>query len=239
MPERAELNDISATSDTALVIVARYPREGATKTRLARAIGDEETVALYRAFLADLALKFGGAHDHYDLHWCYTPGGEDFATLVATLVPTQSTTIRAFPQQGAGLGERLRRAFQTTHRLEYRKTVLIGSDSPHIHPDLIRRASDALDSADVVLGPAEDGGYYLIAMREPHDVFSGIPMSTGQVLRMTIELARRQGLSVATIDTLFDVDELADLLRLSQILREDSTLAPVTAAQLTTIKEYV
>ncbi len=86
-----------------------------------------------------------------------------------------------------------------------------------------------------MLGPAYDGGYYLIAMRGPHDVFRGIPMSTSRVAQMTIELARSQGLKVSTLETLFDVDELPDLLRLHQLLRADSSLAPATAAQLTMV----
>jgi glycosyltransferase A (GT-A) superfamily protein (DUF2064 family) len=90
-----------------------------------------------------------------------------------------------------------------------------------------------------VLGPADDGGYYLIAMRKPYDVFSGIPMSTAVVAQMTIEAARRQGLIVHLLETLFDVDELPDLQRLADLLTRDSTLAPVTAAHLITMKELL
>jgi len=115
---------------------------------------------------------------------------------------------------------------------------LIGSDSPHISRDTVAGARDALDKADVVLGPAEDGGYYLIAMRQPHDVFRDIPMSTGAVLRMTIELAQRQGLEVNTVETLFDIDELPDLARLAQLLRTDASLAPATAAYIEQMKEF-
>ncbi len=98
------------------------------------------------------------------------------------------------------------------------------------------KAREALDEADVVLGPANDGGYYLIAMCKPHDVFRGIPMSTSLVMQMTVDLAQRQGLKVDTLETLFDVDELSDLVRL---LRADSSLAPVTFTYLATLKELV
>jgi glycosyltransferase A (GT-A) superfamily protein (DUF2064 family) len=90
-----------------------------------------------------------------------------------------------------------------------------------------------------VLGPSADGGYYLIAMREPYDVFSGIPMSTEVVNQMTIEAAERQGLRVSQLETLFDVDELPDLQRLARLLSGDSSLAPLTAAYLLTMGDLI
>lgn len=224
--------------DTALVIVARYPQAGTTKTRLARAIGDEATVRLYRAFLTDLAHRFAG-NALYDLYWAYTPGEIDYAAFLATLAPSLAHSMRCFPQQGDEFGMCLLNAFRWTYERGYKRTILIGSDSPHIGADVIARAWDALDEADVALGPADDGGYYLIAMHQPHDVFQDIPMSTSQVLQLTIDLARRQGLRVSTLDTLFDVDEESDLARLAQLLRANASLAPVTATHLATIKEFV
>jgi rSAM/selenodomain-associated transferase 1 len=223
-------------SDTALVVMARYPEVGATKTRLARVIGGGEAVLLYRAFLTDLAERFAG--QGYDLHWTYTPNGVDYSAFMATLAPSLVQRMRSFPQQGAELGARLHRAFQWTYERGYRRTIVIGSDSPHISRDIVARAREALDEADVVLGPADDGGYYLIAMRRPHDVFHGIPMSTSQVMQMTVELAQRQGLRVCTLETLFDIDEWPDLVRLAQLLRVDSSLAPATAIYLATMKEF-
>lgn len=223
-------------SDTALVVMARYPEVGATKTRLARVIGGGEAVLLYRAFLTDLAERFAG--QGYDLHWTYTPNGVDYSAFMATLAPSLVQRMRSFPQQGAELGARLHHAFEWTYERGYRRTIVIGSDSPHISRDIVARAREALDEADVVLGPADDGGYYLIAMRRPHDVFHGIPMSTSQVMQMTVELAQRQGLRVCTLETLFDIDEWPDLVRLAQFLRVDSSLAPATAIYLATMKEF-
>lgn len=216
--------------DTALVIVARYPEAGKTKTRLARVIGHEEATYLYQAFLTDLARRFAGGGCH--LHWTYTPPEVDFATFVANLTPSHAHATYCFPQQGKDLGTRLHAAFQWTHARDYQRTIIISSDSPHISVATIDRARAALDEADVVLGPAEDGGYYLIAMRRPYDVFTGIPMSTGAVLRMTIELAVSQNLTVHLLEPLLDIDELPDLLRLEQLLEADCSLAPATAAHL-------
>jgi uncharacterized protein len=223
--------------DTALVVMARYPEAGATKTRLARAIGVEEAVHLYRAFLTDLAHRFAG--QPYDLHWAYTPNGVGYTAFMATLAPSLVQYMRFFPQQGAELGARLHHAFRWTYERGYQRTIVIGSDTPHLSRDIVTRAWEALDVADVVLGPADDGGYYLIAMRRPHDVFGGIPMSTGLVMQMTVDLAQRQGLKVDTLEPLFDVDEWPDLTRLARLLRADSSLAPVTFIYLATLKELV
>lgn len=223
--------------DTALVVMARYPQIGTTKTRLARTIGDEETVRLYRAFLTDLAHKFAG---HIcDLHWAYSPAEVDYLSFIATLAPTLIEHMSAFPQHGINLGARLHHAFQWTHEQGYQRTIVIGSDSPQISLKIILQAQKGLDKADVVLGPADDGGYYLIAMRKPYDVFRGIPMSTSVVAQKTIELAQSQGLKAHTLEHLFDIDELPDLLRLAQLLETDSSLAPETANHLATIKELV
>jgi len=216
--------------DTALVVMARYPESGKTKTRLARAIGHEEATCLYQAFLTDLGQHFAGGA--YHLHWTYTPPEMDFAAFVANLIPSHAHSMRCFPQEGKDLGSRLHAAFQWTYARDFQCTILISSDSPHISMAIIDRARAALDEADVVLGPAEDGGYYLIAMRRPYDVFTGIPMSTSAVMRMTIELAESQGLTVHLLEPLLDIDELPDLLRLAQLLEADCSLAPATAAHL-------
>jgi uncharacterized protein len=248
--------------DTAVVVMARYPSKGQTKTRLARAIGDETTVQIYRAFLADIAYNLArpghpqravprsghpqnapGKPGHpqgaiptlLDLYWTYTPSDVDYDALIAELSPALGRYTRSFPQLGADFGARLHYAFTWAAHRGYKKIIIIGSDSPHIRRETIMQAQDALDVADVALGPADDGGYYLLAMRQPHDVFSGIPMSTSVVADMTIAAAHRQGLTMRLIDPLFDVDELPDLLRLAQLLREDAARAPHTAALLATM----
>lgn len=223
--------------ETALVVMARYPQVGTTKTRLARTIGDEDTVLLYQAFLTDLAHKFAG--EVCDLHWAYTPADVDYLSFMATLAPSLTQYMHAFPQQGLDLGARLHHVFRWTHDREYQGTIVIGSDSPQISLKIVEQARRALEKADVVLGPANDGGYYLIAMRRPYDVFCGIPMSTSVVAQKTIELAQSQGLKVHTLEHLFDIDELPDLVRLAQLLETDSSLAPETAAYLATMKELV
>jgi rSAM/selenodomain-associated transferase 1 len=229
-------NSESRMSDTALVVMARYPIFGTTKTRLARTLGDEATLQLYQAFLIDLAGHFASADDHLDLHWAYTPADVDYAAFMASLVPGLAHPMRDFAQQGADLGARLLHVFQWTRQQGYNATIVIGSDSPHITRELVTQAQAALQEADVVLGPADDGGYYLIAMRESHDVFTEIPMSTSVVTERTIARAEQLGLTVRLIAPLFDVDEHADLLRLAELLRENNALAPATAAQIANMR---
>ncbi|HLG60553.1 MAG TPA: TIGR04282 family arsenosugar biosynthesis glycosyltransferase [Ktedonosporobacter sp.] len=222
-------------SDVALVIMARYPEKGKIKTRLARSIGEEGTLCLYQAFLTDLAWRFANWTCH--LHWAYTPPEADFNAFVASLATLDASSISSFAQEGPDLGARLYHAFRFTQSRQFQRTILIGSDSPQISRTIITQAQEALDSVDVVLGPAEDGGYYLIAMKEPHDLFSDIPMSTDAVLRMTLERAQRLGLSVHLLEPLFDVDELPELLRLVHLLQERSYLAMATAAQIAQLKK--
>jgi uncharacterized protein len=218
-------------SDTALVIMARYPQLGSVKTRLARTLGNEATLKLYQAFLCDLANHFSG--QNYDLHWAYTPAESNFATFMASLVPDLAHHTRCFPTQGANLGEHLLYAFHQTYQQGYPTTIVIASDTPHITHEMVSQVQEALQKANIVLGPTDDGGYYLIAMREPHDVFSRIPMSNSMVAARTIARARAQGLTVRLLEPLFDVDEHADLVRLARLLKMNSALAPTTAAQIT------
>jgi rSAM/selenodomain-associated transferase 1 len=222
-------------SDTALAIMARYPEKGKIKTRLARSIGDDATLHLYQAFLCDLAQRF--ANWTCDLHWAYAPTEYDFAAFIATLVPEYAERMSVFPQQGPDLESRLHQVFRTLWMRQFHGIIVIGSDSPQISRAIILEAQRALETTDVVLGPAEDGGYYLIGMHQPHDVFSGIPMSTEVVLQRTIEKAEKQQLSVYLLEPLFDVDEQPDLIQLIDLLQEDSTIAPYTAACLAEIKK--
>lgn len=219
------------TKNTALVIIARYPEAGKTKTRLARTLGNQQTADLYQAFLTDLAQRFAGTA--YHLHWTYTPPTVDYQAFVNSLVPEHATSMLCFPQQGDELGERLWYAFNWCSQRGFQRTILIGSDTPHISRDIIDAATNALDEADIVLGPSEDGGYYLIGMDIPYDVFSGIAMSTSEVREETIAAAQRLGLKVHLLETLLDVDEYSDLQRLAVLLEKNSNLAPITANHLT------
>lgn len=223
-------------SENALIILARAPQLGQGKTRLAATIGAEATLTLYKAFVTDLAQRFHN-NDQFDqpytLRWAVTPDLETFTTTVSYLVPDVGDVFGdVFPQEGDDLNDRLLNAFRATCSQGYQKTVLIGTDAPHVSLDFITQAIEALDVVDVVLGPAEDGGYYLIAMREAHDVFSAVPMSTSQVLHKTLERIAALDLTVEFLKPLADVDDWSTLLDLHRLLLAQPGIAPMTAVCL-------
>jgi len=210
-----------------LVVMARYPTVGKVKTRLARTIGAVAACALYRAFLADLDARFGSGPR--PLVWAYDPPDADFAALV-------QPGALCVPQAGPDLGTRMHTAVRRFCGDGSRGVLIIGADAPHVRDAWLAEADDALRHADVVLGPSTDGGYYLIGMRQPHDVFTGVPMGTAGVMAHTIGRAVALGLRVHCLPETFDVDEAADVDRLRRELAGNPGLAlPATAAVLATI----
>ena len=209
----------------ALVVMARYPEPGAVKTRLARTRGAAAACRLYLAFVQDLDARFRG--QDRDLVWAFHPPDRDFAALVAP-------GVRCLAQEGDDLGERMHRCFRRLCAEGYVRVVMIGADIPHVRDEWIADAETALDHADVALGPATDGGYYLVAMRAAHDVFTGVPMGTPRVLHETRAKAARAGLRVQLLPESFDVDTQDDLTRLRELLRRDEYAGwlPRTAAVL-------
>lgn len=201
--------------DRALVVMARYPEVGRVKTRLAARLGAPAACALYRAFVDDLRARFAAAE--FELVWAFTPDDADFAAVVGA-----GATLLA---QGEGtLGARMERVFArllTPGRgARFARVVMIGADVPHVPAAYLERAFAGLDEADLVLGPADDGGYYLVGLRAAHDVFSGVPMGTEHVYAATRARAAALGLAVMELPVLFDIDREEDLRRLPEHLRE-------------------
>jgi rSAM/selenodomain-associated transferase 1 len=225
-----------APSSRALYIVARAPIPGRTKTRLGRVIGHEVAARLYSAFLRDLGTRFTEAakREGYDLFWFYVPTGEGEEKFAAH-VPPGGTILR---QEGPDFASRLRHGFETLAARGYGRIVVIGSDSPHLPEGRVLDAFDALETHDAVIGPARDGGYYLLGQRahpQTADLFTGIPMSTPAVFARTRERARMLGLRVATLPATFDVDEPSDLdsLRAALSSAPSSEASPAPATQAT------
>lgn len=210
---------------TALVVMARYPAVGEVKTRLARVIGADRACDLYRAFLCDIETRF--AAGRRTLVWAYDPPDRDFAALLAP-------GARCLAQEGAALGARMRAVFRHLCASGFTRVLMFGADAPHVRDEWLDEAEAALDDADVALGPSLDGGYYLIGMRSPHDVFSGIKMGTPGVFAATRHKAEAAGLRVHVLPETFDVDEAPDLERLRERLRDADAAArlPATAACL-------
>lgn len=226
----------------ALFIVARTPAVGQTKTRLGAHLGHETTATLYSAFLRDLGGRFteAAARDGYDLYWYFTPPDEmDDALAEEAFVQAVPAGGKLLRQVGDDFGQRLRHGFEALRERGYERVVVIGSDSPHLPSVWIREAFASLRNDDVVIGPARDGGYYLLglcASAEMPDLFSGVPMSSPDTCARTIERAKRLNLSVTYTPRSFDVDEVADLHLLRQTLcaapSRDADPAPATLAAL-------
>lgn len=204
--------DSRTLSRTVLAVMARYPTAGAVKTRLARIMGAERACMLYRAFLADLETRFTAGPR--PLVWVFSPPDAPFSKILAA-------GARCMPQRGRNLGERMHSAFGDLCREGYDRVILIGSDTPHLRDTWLDEAERRLDDVDVVLGPSADGGYYLIALRQPHDVFSGILMSTGRVLEQTLQKAAARDLRVHLLPSTFDIDEYDDLVQLGLLIQRE------------------
>lgn len=213
-----------------LVVFARCPEPGRVKTRLARTVGDEAAAALYAAFVTDLQARFAAAP--LAVRWAVAPPAAGFAARFA--IPDGQT----FAQQGGDLGARMHAAFAHVRDAGFARCVLVGSDTPQLALATVERAFTALDDADLVVGPARDGGYYLIAARRPLDVFDGIAWGTGDVLAATRARAAELHLTVALLDEDFDVDDADDLACLEQLLQAEGARAamPATTAALRALR---
>lgn len=208
---------------TALVVMARYPEPGKVKTRLASVIGAVRACELYRAFLRDLDARF--ATGRRELVWAYTPATADFAPIVRP-------GSRCVAQSGANLAERMLRCFAELGATGFEPIIMIGADVPHVREEWFDEAEAALAKCDVVLGPSEDGGYYLVAMRQPHDIFTGVEMGAPRVFQQTMERIAALRLRVELLPRSFDIDEAEDLQRLRAEIARDGRLLPFTAAIL-------
>ena len=191
-----------------LIVFSRYPEPGNTKTRLASALGAEGAARLQREMAAHAlsrarALVAGrpvGLEVHYD--------GGSAAGMAAWLGPG----LAYRPQVGGGLGARMEYAFAEAFRTGAEKVVLVGTDCPGITTTILRSALNLLKLFDLVLGPAQDGGYYLIGLRQQApELFRGVPWSTATVAARTLEAATKLGLRAVTVDPLADVDRPEDL----------------------------
>jgi rSAM/selenodomain-associated transferase 1 len=193
-------------AENRLIIFLKAPRAGSVKTRLATTLGDHAALEAYRLLLAT---TLGAMQPLSSVELRFTP--DDAAEEAARLLRPGWTAVA----QGPGdLGERLARAFDDAYREGARRVAVIGSDCPDLTAADITEAWETLDESDVVLGPATDGGYWLLASRRPCAfLFRGIPWSSSAVLAATRRRAESAGLEVTLLRELTDVDTEEDWLR--------------------------
>jgi uncharacterized protein len=191
------------TNASRLVVFVKAPRAGAVKTRLAGTLGPDAACAAYRRLVEALLANLAPLPR---VELCFTP-----AEAGAEIQPWVRPGWLTCPQVGGGLGERLHAAFAEHFETDAQHVVIIGSDCPDVTATDIEDAWLALEGHDVVLGPALDGGYWLIGLRAPQPaLFTGIPWSTDRVFGETMCRARETGLRVALLRELADVDTAAD-----------------------------
>jgi hypothetical protein len=211
----------------ALLVIAKRPAPGQTKTRLTPPLSPEQAAQLYECFLSDTLAVARAAPDVTRLI-NYAP--DEAKGYFRALAPD----FGLVPQIGADLGERLDNAL--THCLSdgFTRAVIMDSDSPTLPVAHLTQAFQALEEADVVLGPCDDGGYYLIGLKRPAPRLTReVTMSTPHVLRDTLALARRLRLKTALLPTWYDVDTSAELSRLqSELVAHPNGAAPATRAFL-------
>ena len=186
-----------------LIIFVKNPELGKVKTRLAASVGDEEALKIYQYLLnytkrvvtaisCGKRVMYSSFIDQND-NW----GAASFKKSI---------------QKGKELGERMKNAFQDIFEEEdHSKVVLIGSDCGELTPRILDQAFIALDNHEVVIGPAKDGGYYLIGMTDFHaTLFEGISWSTSSVFEGTVKKAEQLFLKIYTLPMLNDVDTFKD-----------------------------
>jgi rSAM/selenodomain-associated transferase 1 len=209
--------------DKALIVVAKKPVPGQTKTRLSPPLSAESAAAFYRCLLLD-SLALMARFELADHTIAYTPASA--RGYFARLSPSGFSLVE---QEGANLGERLANALSQHFDQGYRQVVIMNSDGPTLPLACLEEAFSALDRADVTLGPGHDGGYYLIGMKQPHrELFEGIDWSTERVISQTLAVSRRFGLTVHQLPEWYDVDVADDLERLRRDLEREPRLAPHT-----------
>jgi hypothetical protein len=202
------MNALNNAFSHALLVVAKRPAPGQTKTRLTPPLSPENAALLYEQFLCDTLDLIRSVPNVRPIIAYLPEGDEDYFRALAP-------DFDLLPQCGDDLGARLDNALSHCLNDGFDRAVIMDSDSPTLPASCLARAFTALDAADVVLGPCDDGGYYLIGLKRPAPrLLREVKMSTSSVMRETLALAAEEGLAVAQLPIWYDVDTAAELDRL-------------------------
>ncbi|MEO6871778.1 MAG: TIGR04282 family arsenosugar biosynthesis glycosyltransferase [Chthoniobacterales bacterium] len=211
-------SESTAAGRCALAIMTKVPRAGHVKTRLTPPLTPAESAALNICFLRDTAAAIAGAGEKGQGIGCYTPVGEEAA--YCDILPA---SFQLIAQHDGSFGERLIGAVEDLLSVGFSAVCLIDSDSPTVPASAFAEAVNFLLQPNdrAVLGPSEDGGYYLIGMKQLHrNLFERIDWSTERVCEQTQERAREANLDLHLLPPFYDVDDGATLHRLCDELLE-------------------
>ena len=218
----------SSGRDRVLVIMAKAPRPGAVKTRLALSLSSAAVTAFYCCLLEDTlalarSLKLSGVEVAI---MCPDTDINELAQLAGN-------GVSVVAQKGEGLAAGLTSVFAHFAEVHQRRTIAFNSDSPHLPRSVLEDAFETLAAHDVVVGPTYDGGYYLVGAKASHPtLFAGDGMGTSSALERLLSRARALELSVGFADPFYDIDVADDLTRLAEELRLAPAKAPRTAVWL-------
>lgn len=205
--------------DSAICIFARAPAGDKVKTRLADSLRPGEAAELYCTFLEAICHTAGRFRVRADIFMACHPNCRDpFLKLLS-----EKERLFALDQEGGELGERMCNAANELMDRGYKRVVIIGSDIPTLPATHLTSALSQLEKFDAVLGPATDGGYYLIGLSSrPQGIFENIPWSTSEVFESTVKRIENRGLSLHILPEWYDIDSFADLRVMVEKIRESS-----------------
>ena len=206
--------------NNALILFAKTPIPNFSKTRLINPFTAEQSAEFYSASLMDVYDTMQDSSE-FDLWFGIAPENFD-----KKLFPLKLESENYFFQEGEDLGKRMLNAFQILFDKGYKKVVIIGSDFPHISDKTIEIAFNNLTNCDCVIGPAIDGGYYLIGLNKiKESIFKNIDWSTEKVYQQTLEKARQNNIKIKNLEKQYDVDSVTEIRKLYVDLQEmDSSL---------------
>ena len=193
-----------------LMLFLKEPVPGRVKTRLAERLGDKKACAIYKGLVKMLAERIQSEdwelqvwyHSEKEPRWLKTIWGNE---------------TPFFLQRGSDLGERMSHAFSHNFTAGAEKVLILGGDSPDLPLPWVSQSFDILNIADVVLGPSEDGGYYLLAMNQHHpEIFEDIPWSTPEVLPLTLKKLKQNQTAIHLLPVWQDVDTVEDYRRFQE-----------------------
>jgi rSAM/selenodomain-associated transferase 1 len=200
-------------TERCLIMMAKFPRQGHVKTRLADEVGDRHACELYTRFVLDLLQTLPSREWSFRLALYPWERKRDMVGIIGK-------DVIQIPQRGNDLGERMGNIFTETFAEGFMEVVMIGSDVPDLPPEFIDEAFLALAEHDAVLGPACDGGYYLVGFRREDfrdPIFDDLPWGTPEIFTLQMKRFREQGLRVYILPPWEDVDTLADLAILANL----------------------
>jgi len=208
-------------SDNVLIIFVKYPQEGFVKTRLARAIGKENASELYRLFVETILARI--KDKNFTRVIFYSP-----ASKRKEIKRWLGEDLALYPQKGKDLGEKISNAFRFAFKSGAKRTVVIGTDSPALNKKLILDAFKKLKDTQCVLGPAFDGGYYLIGSNSFYEeVFQHIDWSSDNVFKQTLRAIKKLRIIFSLLDKELDIDNKDDLRNFCRRLPEIYKAEPV------------